>query len=463
MMAIRRGCTGLFRPVDLASLAVFRVLFGLLMSLSMVRFLAKGWVQTLYLEPTFFFTYPGFAWVQPWPGWGMYAHVVILAVVALMVACGWYYRISAALFFCGFTYLELLDQTNYLNHYYLISLLSFLMVLCPLHRAWSIDTWRRPALAHAAAPAAVLWLLRTQIAMVYIFAGIAKINPDWLGHAQPLNIWLTAHTDLPLLGPLLAQVWLHYAMSWGSVIFELSIVGLLLWRRTRAGAYLGLVVFHLMTLLLFYIGMFPWIMIASATLFFSPGWPRRWGRRLALASQPPGPQPASPLSHRQRIGLALGVAYLLLQGIVPLRHVLYPGLVLWAEDGMSFSWRVMLVEKTGHVDFQVHDPVTNRTWWISPTDYLTPRQGKMMATRPDLIRQFARHLGQDFARKGSAPVNVYAEAYVSLNGRPSQPFIDPAVDLNNIPGGLASASWVRPFRNTPPAHLRLSPSNAPVR
>src|SRR5687768_9255986 len=142
MMAIITRCKTLFEPIDLTSFVAFRVLFGLLMSASMGRFLVKGWVEEFYLQPTFFFTYPGFSWVQPWPAWGMYAHVSLLALLALLIAGGWYYRVSTVLFCALFTYLELLDQTNYLNHYYLISLISFLMVFCPLHRTFSIDAWR---------------------------------------------------------------------------------------------------------------------------------------------------------------------------------------------------------------------------------------------------------------------------------------------------------------------------------
>ena len=76
MTAIRQsradcGQSGLFRwftaPVDIASLAAFRVLFGLVMAAGTIRFLAKGWVTELYLRPRFHFPYPGFEWVRPWP------------------------------------------------------------------------------------------------------------------------------------------------------------------------------------------------------------------------------------------------------------------------------------------------------------------------------------------------------------------------------------------------------------
>ncbi len=459
MMAIRVrfNFNMLFEPVDIASLAIFRILFGLLMGISMVRFLAKGWVETLYLQPTFFFSYPGFAWVQPWPGWGMYAHVILLALLALLIAFGWYYRLSTALFFALFTYLELIDQTNYLNHYYLISLISFLMIFCPLSRAFSIDARRQPPTC-STVPAGMLWLLRSQIALVYLFAGLSKINGDWLWHAQPLNIWLTAHADFPILGGLFGQVWVHFAMSWLTVIFELTIVGFLIWRRTRLAAYVMLVVFHLMTLTLFYIGMFPGIMIVMTTLFFPPDWPRRWVRQRFAMTPIPAVAQTAQWSWSQRISLPLALMYLAIQCAVPLRPYMYPGNALWTEDGMRFAWRVMLVEKTGHVDFEVREPLSGRAWWISPNDYLTPRQAKMMATRPDMMQQLARTIADDFRQKGMREVGVHAAAYASLNGRPSQRFIDFEVDLAQTRQDFWGTPWVLPLRETPPARLRATGS-----
>jgi hypothetical protein len=456
MMAIKTVFKTLLEPIDIASLIAFRVLFGLLMSISMVRFVTKGWVETLYVQPTYFFTYPGFDWVRPWPAWGMYAHVTLLALLALLVACGWYYRVSIALF-CGlFTYLELIDQTNYLNHYYLISLVSFLMIFCPLHRAFSIDAWRRRPFTRAPVSAGVLWLLRSQIAIVYLFAGLSKVNADWLWYAQPLNIWLTAYADMPLLGGLFGQIWVHYALSWATIVFELTIIAFLLWHRTRWLAYPALVAFHLLTLKLFHIGMFPWIMIVMTTLFFPPHWPRRWWpQRPGMPISLPAMQLAPP-PWRQWARLTLALIYLAIQCAVPLRSYIYPGRALWTEDGMRFAWRVMLMEKTGHVDFEVREPQHGRVWWVSPNAYLTPRQAKMMATRPAMIQQLAQRIAHDFSQQGLGKVAVHAAAYVSLNGRPSQRFIDFDVDLAQPQPALSEAPWILPLQETAPVRLRAA-------
>jgi hypothetical protein len=231
------------KPIDIASLAAFRFLFGLMMAGAMIRYLAKGWVTQFYVAPKYYFSYPGFAWVHPWPDTWMHVHFVLLAVFALGMAVGFFYRICAALFFLGFTYVELIDQTNYLNHYYLISLLSGLMIFLPAHRAWSLDAWRKPELRLDAVPAWTMNLLRFQIGIVYFFAGLAKLNADWLFKAEPLGIWLAARSDLPVLGPLLGQHWVAYGASWFGAAFDLSIVFFLLWGRSRRIAYLLVIFF----------------------------------------------------------------------------------------------------------------------------------------------------------------------------------------------------------------------------
>ncbi len=320
-------------------------MFGLLGFAAVIRFAAKGWINELYVEPAHHFTYVGFGWVQPWPVWGMYLHFALLALASLGVALGYRYRLSITAFFLLFTYIELIDKTTYLNHYYWVSLVSFLMIFLPLQRRFSLDAWRKLSLRSETIPVWVLWVLCAQVGVVYVFGGLAKLNPDWLFHAQPLRIWLYNSGDVPIIGLLLKEAWVAYAMSWAGTAFDLTIVGWLLWRRSRPIAYAILVVFHVMTWLLFPIGMFPWIMIAATLIFFPPDWPVRLytllgGRRLALTryTAPAAFTPeAGNFPVRWRVG-AVGLAlFALLQVVMPLRHFAYPGNVRWNEEGYRFA------------------------------------------------------------------------------------------------------------------------------
>jgi vitamin K-dependent gamma-carboxylase len=421
------------------SLAVFRILFGLLMAAAMLRFLANGWVDELFLQPRFHFPYPGFGWIRPWPGTWMHWHVLATAACALGVAAGFHYRVCIVLFFAGFTYLELIDQTTYLNHYYLISLVAGLMIFMPVHRAWSVDAVRKPTLRGEWVPSWTVNLLRFQFAMVYLFAGIAKLNADWLWKAQPLRIWLAARSDLPLIGPMLEETWVAYAASWFGAIYDLSVPFLLMFPRTRPLAFVAVLVFHLLTAMFFNIGMFPWIMIAGATLFFPPGWPRR------NSSAPAVP----PDSEFPAWGKGLLAVYIAAQLLIPVRGWIFGENSAWSGRGFNGAWKVMIVEKRGSTAFIAREG--SKSWRIDSREYLSPRQTVMMDQDPYLIRDFARHLAEEFRERGHPDIEIRADSFASLNGRPSQRIIDSKVNL----AGSLKPGWIIPLAE-PPAPLRAA-------
>lgn len=407
----RRATRRLAEPVDGASVAVFRALFGVLMFVGVVRFFAHGWITEQYVAPQFFFTYAGFGWVKPWPGWGMYLHFAALGALALCIAVGFHTRVSMALFFVGFTYVELLDKTNYLNHYYLVSILALLMTMMPL--------------AESRLPRWCLLALRLQVGLVYFFAGVAKLRPDWLIAAQPLTVWLAARSDIALVGPVLAWPATAHFASWFGALFDLTFPFFMLHTRTRKAAFAVGVVFHAATGVLFELGMFPWIMICAALLFFEPSWPRRLvaSRPLTALQRFIAPRAAATERRLSPLMAAALAVFFLLQALLPLRKHLHPGDVAWTEEGIRFAWHVMLMEKAGVVWFRVHDVDTGRDYQVSPRDYLVPRQQKMMSTSPDMIAQLAHHIADDFRARGHAHVEVYAEAYAALNGRRSAPLL----------------------------------------
>jgi vitamin K-dependent gamma-carboxylase len=447
-------------PVAGAWLAAFRGLFGLVMAVSMLRFIAYGWIDVLFVRPTFHFKYWLFPWIEPLSAVGMHRLFWGLFVLALCVAFGLCFRLSALLFTLGFTYLQLIDVATYLNHYYLASLLAFLLFCSPAGRVASLDARLRPHLRVHEVPRVWLWLFRLQVAVVYSYAGFAKAHGDWLFYAQPLRIWLGGHTDMPLLGPLFRLEGVPLAMSWAGFLFDTCAPWFLLWRRTRLFAYAAVLIFHALTRALFPIGMFPVIMVLSALVFFPPDWPRALFSRLlgwlrARAARPSVRElpDASALRVPGWALILMGV-YALTQVLLPLRCFAYGGNVRWHEQGMRFSWRVMVREKNGSVTFYVRQKSTGRVFEIAPRRYLTLAQEREMSGQPDLILQFAHFLRDDFARRGFGPVTVSVDALVSLNGRPMVPMIDPKVDLSGIEDGLMKARFVLPAPTDAPPLIR---------
>jgi hypothetical protein len=445
--------------VDGSSLAAFRMLFGVVMFAALMRVMRLGWVDEFYVVPPFHFTWALFPWVQPLPGWLMQVLFAGLAVIALGVALGFHYRACAALFFAGFTYVELIDKAVYLNHYYLVTLLSGLLLVAPAHRMWSVDAWRLPKRTAATVPAWAISLVRFQIAVVFVFAGLAKLNADWLLDAQPLRIWLAARSDLAVIGPLFTDVRVAYAFSWFGAAYDLTIVPLLLWRRTRLLAYATVLAFHTMTWLLFPIGMFPWIMIVATPIFFSADWPRRLLASINSVSgvifsglSTPKTTPdtelkkATPDTELMRpqprfIGWLIAL-YVVIQIAVPLRGY-WPGVDPdWTGRGFNFAWRVMIAEKAGDTTLVAHDRLTGKSWPVRLRDYVTERQEKMMAQDPFMIRTLARHVAADLRARGMNGIEVHAESFAALNGRPVQRLIDPDADL----AGPLSTNWIVPLK-----------------
>jgi len=432
----------LFKPIDIASSVFFRIAFGLTAMVGSLRYLLNGWVTELYVKPTFFFSYDGFTWIHAWPAPVMYGWYIALALLGALIALGCFYRLSIVLYFPGFTYVELIDKTAYLNHYYAISLLSFLMIFLPLHRAFSIDVWRKPALRRDAIPAWCVWIIRFQLGCIYFFAGVAKLNWDWLLRGEPLGIWLATNTYLPGLGRLFALPHAGHVMSGMGALFDLTIVFWLLFKPTRVWAYFIVVVFHIVTGLCFTIGMFPIIMIGLTPIFFDPSWPRLWSRswRVPLIDD-------TLISKRQKFFTMIALTvYVAIQLTLPLRHFLYPGNVSWTEEGFRFSWLVMLVEKNGYVRFTIKDPANGKMYQASLEDYLTDRQRKLAGASPDMLLQMALHIAHEFKQRGVQDPEVYADAWASMNERPEQRLIDPTVDLAKQKRGFKHSSWILPLQ-----------------
>ncbi len=435
------------RPVLIAPLVTFRMLFGLMMFFSLLRFWWRGWIETVYIQPAFHFTYMGFGWVRPLGAEGMYVLFGAILLSTLLITTGLFYRFATIVFFLGFTYVELIDVTTYLNHYYFISLVALIMIWLPANGDYSLDAWLRPAIRRKQVPAWTIQIIQFQLAVVYLFAGLAKLNPDWMIHAQPMKIWLPGRSYLPVVGPYMYEEWVAYLFSWFGAVYDCFIVFFLLNKRTRPYAYAAVLVFHIATAIFFPgIGLFPYVMIVSSLIFFSGSFHTRILSRLPFYNNQYPLQPdRAAILNKKIINTALAV-YIFFQLIIPIRFLLYPGHLFWGEEGYRFSWRVMLMEKAGAAYFTVKDSSHTKFTNINNAAYLTQLQEKMMSTQPDMILKYAHYLRDQFEQKGWQQPEVYADVYVSLNGERSRPFIDSTVNLAAEPISWGHYNWVLPYK-----------------
>jgi vitamin K-dependent gamma-carboxylase len=460
------------RPVSGASVAFFRIAFGLALVTNNLWYLRHGRVHEYYVAPDLHFPYGPLTFIQPLPGVGMYLVFWAMAAAAALIALGLWFRWAAAAYFVLTTYKFLIDTSYFQNHDYLISLLAFLFILIPAHRMWSVDALRRPGTASWAVPAWSLFLLRFQMGVVYFFGGVAKLNHDWL-RGEPLRDWLAARQDFPLLGAHFTNESVVWGMTYGALLLDLCVVPFLLWRRTRLPAFLVASLFHVMNARLFGLVIFPWLMVAATPIFFAPDWPHRVGDRLRARSRwvrtnlpppahrvpapapvgaavapevatgaevEPGEATAGDRSSRPRVRPLLA-AFLVLwvgtQTLLPLRHYVIPGDPNWTEEGHRFAWHMKLRGKSGDVYFLVTQG--GRTWVVYPDEYLDGKQLLRLAGHPERLVHFARFLSDEY---GGAEVRAVTN--VSMNGRARTPLVDPEVDLSEQSPLWWHVDWILP-------------------
>ena len=444
--------TYLSKNYSASPLIIFRIGFGFMMLYSIIRFWSKDWINTLYLQPKFHFTYYGFEWVKPL-GNLTYLLFFICGLSALFVALGFKYRVAIITFFLSFTYIELMDKTTYLNHYYFISILSFLLIFLPANSSFSIDSYLKKK-SYRLVPKWSIDAIKLLVSIVYVYAGLTKINSDWLFKAMPLKIWLPSKYDLPFIGEtLMQQNWFHYAMSWSGMIYDLTIPFLLLYKKTRWFAFGLVVFFHVFTGILFPIGMFPYVMIVSSLIFFEAGFHHKiilFLKRILnyffKLKQKIVVKEIYNFKH-QKITIIVLSLFFIIQLFLPFRYALYPNELFWTEEGYRFSWRVMLMEKMGYANFKIANSKTGNFFYVDNQDFLTPLQEKQMSFQPDFILEYAHFLGDHFKSKGHKNIQVFVESYVALNGRLSQPFINKNIDLYQQKETFNPKEWILPFND----------------
>lgn len=424
----------LSRELPSSRLGILRALFGAMMVFSCIRFMVLGWVQTQYVEPKLHFPYMGFEWVVSLGSPGMDTLFALMLCAAIGVMFGAWYRTSIITLFLTFTYVELIDKTYYLNHYYFVSITAFLFCLVPANSGFSIDALSKSKKRRDALPLWMLDIFRLQVGLVYLHAGLAKINPSWLLDAMPLRLWMPANDTLPVIGWLMVIPWMPWVFSWAGMIFDTTVPFLLSYRKTRLFAYAFVIIFHTITGLMFQIGVFPLVMIAMTISFFlrdesnTPLSARRW--KLGESG------------FREKIVLSIVMMHFIIQLIIPWRFVLYPGKLFWTEEGYRFGWRVMLVEKAGTALFTVEDRITHRKGVVANCDFLNEHQEKQMAMQPDMIVQYAHYLHDYYEQRGMMDPIVRADAWVTMNGEASRLIVDPNRDLGKVSIGFGRSDWI---------------------
>ena len=430
----------LFKQIDNTGLSLFRVIFGLLITLEAFGAIATGWVRRVFVDPDFTFNFIGFDFLQVFVGEGMYFYFALMGIFGIFVMLGYKYRIAMFSYAILWTTVYFMQKTSYNNHYYLMVLLCWIMAFLPTNRRYSLDVKLNPSFKSLSMPQWVKWTLILQVAIVFTYGSVAKWYPDWFNGTAP-GIILRSKKHYFLIGELLQQNWAHYVVAYFGIIFDLLIIPMLLWKRTRLlGFYLSLF-FHLFNSIVFQVGIFPYMSIAFALFFFSS---ETIQKRFKLKKEIYQKNELIIPKHNVNIPIGIFIVYFIFQIGLPLRHWAIKDDVLWTEEGHRMSWRMMLRSKSGTLTVRVKDKNTGDSKVYNYRKMLSAKQNRSVKSKPDLMWQLAQKI-KTIEKENGNDVAVFFNSKVSVNGGPYFQFTNDTIDIASlIWEPILHTSWLLP-------------------
>ncbi len=429
----------LFKQIDNISLVLFRAVFGFLIATEAFGAIITGWLRRTLVDTPFTFNFIGFDFLQYLQGDLMYFYFVLMGIFGVFVMLGYKYRLSMIAYAIMWTAVYLMQKSSYNNHYYLMMLLCWIMAFLPANRWFSLDANINPEIKSPAMPRWVLLILILQVWIVYTYASVAKFYPDWLD-ASMAALLMEGRKHYWLIGDLLQQNWVHWSIAYTGILFDLTIVPLLLWKRTRLLGFVISIFFHLFNSIVFQIGIFPYMSIAFALFFFSPEILKK--RFLPKKKLYVGNEVIVP-KHKNLLIAVFGIYFAFQLGL-PLRHWFFKDDVLWTEEGHRLSWRMMLRAKSGSLTVYVAEKPDGEKMLYNYRILLGSKQQGSVATKPDIMWQLAQKIKAIEAEKGRN-VAVYMESMVKVNQGAYHPFTDPNVDLASEPWTpFKHSEWIMP-------------------
>lgn len=478
----------LFKEIHPATLGFFRMVVGVTFLVQLDRI--YEYVVVILPQCQFFLTYDLFHWVHIMPETSMALMFTGMRIAAILVLLGVLYRPAMAYLFVTWTYVLLLCNGHYNNHYYLLSLITFMMIFMAADRYLSVNQlifyllhrfkvgagsvvgklanwWHEHQFK---IPNWQVFLLKAQLFIVYFYGGLAKLNKDWI-NGYPLKIWLPGK-EFPLLEAWLWTESAAYFFSYLGILFDIGVGFLLFYKPARKWVLPFLIAFHVSNHFLWNIGVFPWFMIAATAIFFVPDFPhqiytfikdrlfsgkgkttpkkskkgataseKRKAKQQQKAAEPVQIGAVGGFTWNRKLVVGLMGIYLMWQLLFPFRQYFYSGQVGWHGMGNDFAWRMMLIDRVYASKVIVTIPGEGAIGGVDMGKYMTGRQIKAMGHYPSHYIRFAHFLRdemQENGLEGEPEINAYV--FRSFNGRPFQPLIDTTANL--VP--MQAKTWQKP-------------------
>ena len=421
----------IFKSIDNSPLVVFRIFFGFLIACESFGAIFSGWVKKVLIDPQFTFSFIGFEWLQPLPNNLMYVYFIVMGLVGICIMLGLKYTYSIIAFTVLWAGVYFMQKSSYNNHYYLLLLISFCMIFLPANKYKSLDVKLGFIERKLTMPNWVSLLFITQIILVYFYASIAQLYPDWLDGTFTRNL-LQGTTSRPFFLELFSQKWFYLFIAYAGILFDLLVVPMLLFKRTRTFALICSILFHIFNSITLHIGIFPFFALTFILFFYEP----ETIRNLFFKNKHVSINESLDFSSLKTLKYLI-IPFLVIQLILPLRHHFIEGDVFWTEEGHRLSWRMMLRERSGYIVIKIRDNKTKESFIYDYHKNLSSKQARQLATKPDFIWQYCQKIKEEFKDKD---ISIFIDCKNSINRKPLKTLIDPNVDFTK-------ADWDYFFHN----------------
>lgn len=401
--------------IDNSGLVIFRILLGLLIMAEGFGAILLGWVEVVFVKSKFTFNFIGFDFLQFLHGEKMYSYFFVMGILGLLIALGLFYRFAMIVFTIMWTAVYLIQKESYNNHYYFLILICVIMVFLPANGKLSIDAKLFPKIKQTKIPRWMPYLLIFQLAILYFYAAIAKLYPDWLDGTFS-KILLNGITQRQFLLEIFNQKWFLLFYAYAGILFDLLIMPALLWKKTRKLAILASFGFHLFNAYSLKIGIFPFLALSFIVLLYDS---------IPLKFLKNEQEILPNKNFNAKLFVVFFVPFFIVQIILPLRHHFIKGDVLFTEEGHRLAWRMMLRERKGILSIKIVDKNTGVIRYHNFASELTPKQIKILSNSPDFIWQYC----QKIKREAKNPISIFVECSVSINRRPYHKLIDDKTDM----------------------------------
>jgi vitamin K-dependent gamma-carboxylase-like protein len=171
------------RQTDARPVAIVRMLVGL----AAIGFALEAWVNIGRVLSPQVVDMPYVAWYPSLPVATLPLFIGLWLCAALAFVLGLGTRLCGAILTLSMVYTLFFDQQLYSNHLYLATLVVLLLTIAESGARFSLDA--RWSGGHDLILEWPILLLKIQISIVYFYAALLKVNPQYLSGAMLASFW----------------------------------------------------------------------------------------------------------------------------------------------------------------------------------------------------------------------------------------------------------------------------------